>query len=354
MINIKQKWFYELLEDVNLKTTSFIERVFPDNKFVVLSQEEKDNYVEREIMFILGPYSLCYAKNKLKINDIIREWTKDEPHIPFGKMFDSKNLTRTLVSKTQNSRKYKILGEIEAEIEETFFDLTEINISVFCGKVQSDEKDISIVKDFQLKNKANLSLFAESYPFSRMIIQKGIFDSGTVYGGYGENGPETFFIRNGDDIKINKNTLFANEKRKEDKEFLPEIINYNGIKLAILVCYDLLNPKLSYFLSKQNLDLILVPSMIPKEDTSKWEKFIYARGQEIQCSIILASNEDKRDVCSPEILFYDATKETVFKKKESLVITLKIGKNKLTKSPKVHWSWLLKNKVFGPFTDDFN
>ncbi len=354
MTNIKQNWFNELLEDVNLKTTSFVKNTFPDNKFVVLSQEEKDGYIEREIMFILGPYSLCYAKNKLKINDIVRQWTKDEPYVPFGKIFDNKDLTRTLVSKTQDSRKYKVSGEIEAEIEETFFDLTEISVSVFCGKVQSNEKDVSLAKDFQLKNRSNLSLFAESYPFSRMVVQKGIFASGTVYGGYGINGPETFFVKDGVDVKINKNTLFANEKKTEDKEFLPEIIDYNGVRLAILVCYDLLNPKLSYFLSKQNLDLILVPSMIPKEDSSKWEKFIYARGQEIQCNIILASNEDKRNICSSQILFYDATKETVFEKKEPLVITFKVGKNKLTKSPNVHWSWLLRNKVFGPFTDDFN
>jgi hypothetical protein len=94
--------------------------------------------------------------------------------------------------------------------------------------------------------------------------------------------------------------------------------------------------------------------MIPKKDIPKWKKFLYVRGQEIQTPIILTSNEDRRKICSCLTLSYEATEEIVLESKKPSVIKLKIGKEKLRKSPKVHWSWLLRNSVFGPFADDFN
>ena len=352
MKRIEQIWYSELLEDVNIQTTSHIRKFFPNNRFVVLSQDEEDGYINREILFIVGPYSICRAKNRLKINDKVRNWTKNKPYIPFGKFFENKDLTRTLINKSISSRKYKVSGEIEAEIEETFYTMTEVSISAFCGGVRVDDKDISVAKDFQQQNKSDFYLFAESYPFSRSKIQKNTFKEGAIYGGYGKCGPETFFSQAKSSLRINKSTLFANESMAEN--YVPKIIKYKGLNVVILICYDLLNPRLSYFLSKQKIDLIFIPAMIPKKDILKWKKFLYVRGQEIQAPIILTSNEDRRKICSCITLFYDATEEIVFERKKPSIIILKIGKEKLRKSPRVHWSWLLRNGVFGPFADDFN
>lgn len=352
MNKAKQTWFSELLDNVNIQTTSHIKKFFSNNKFVVLSQDEKDGYINREIMFITGPYSICRAKNKLKINDKVRDWTKNKPYIPFGKFFENNNLTRTLISKKENFRKYKVSGEIEAVIEETFYSMTEVNVSAFCGIVQADDKDISTAKEFQKQNQSDFCLFAESYPFSRSKIQKNILKEGAIYGGYGKNGPETFFSQGKKSVEINKSTLFANESMAEN--YVPKIIKHKGLNIVVLICYDLLNPRLSYFLSKQNIDLIFIPAMIPKKDIPKWKKFLYVRGQEIQTPIILTSNEDRRKICSCLTLFYEATEEIILESKKPSVIKLKIGNEKLRKSPKVHWSWLLRNNVFGPFADDFN
>jgi len=350
---INKKWFSRFLKNVDLSTTKEITRLFPNSKFVVLKQEDREYFVYREIAFIYGSYILCSASNKIKKNNLVDLWTKKYPYLPFGRIFLNRKLKRNLIFQDNHSRKYNTIGEVEAQIHETFFDLDEIDVSVFCGKVFNSPKDLEIAKRFINERKSDLYIFPESYPFSRMNVVESIFPNGAVYGKYGLNGPETFFV-NKNHIKIRKSTAFANEKLIMKKSQFPKIVNYNGIKIAFLICYDLLNPRISYYLTKKNIDLLVIPSMIPKKDVDKWKKFLYVRGQELQCPIVLTSNEDKRKICIPKILFYDNLAEKVFEYGESKNLKLIIGKNKLIESPKVHWSWLLKNNVFGPFIGDFD
>lgn len=354
MVKKNKQWFSKFLKNVNLFTSDVIFKQFPNSKFVVLKQKEFDNHIYCEMIYILGPYILCRVKNRIKKNSVIKKWIKDNPNTPLGKNFLNKNLHRKLIYQTSNSRRYKIIGYIDADIKEEFYNLDVFYVSVFCGKVFNSKKDLEISKEFISKRKFDMCLFPESYPFSRMKIKKNIFSKGTIYGRYSENGPETYFVKDHSHIKIKKSTLFADEKKTMKKNKLPKIIFFKGLNIVILVCYDLLNPRISYYLSKNKIDLVLVPAMTPKNDVRKWKNFLYVRGQEIQTPIILCSNQDKRKICSSKILYYDIIQEKVLESNNPQFLELKIGKNKLIESPKVHWSWLLKNKIFGPFTKDFD
>jgi len=349
----KTRWFLTFLKNVDFSTTKEIPKIFPQAKFVVISQEDLGNFILRKIAFVIGPYLLCKATNKTKKNELINQWTKENPEIPFGKILQQcSDIKKILVSKTSNSRKYKIIGSIESEIEEEFFEFKNMNIAVFCGQVHSLEIDLLKSQEFIKKNiNSDIYLFPETFPYSRNFIGDLVFPNGTIFGRYSNVGPETFFVSK-KIINLKKNTLFANEKTALKRGKKPSIIYYKGLKIAVIICYDLLNPKISYLLSKENVDLILVPSMIPKEDIIKWKNFMYTRGEENECPIILTSNEDKRKLCSSIILIFDPIKEKVLKYNSSKRLIISFGE-KILESPKVHWSWLLKNRIFGPFIKDF-
>jgi len=71
LIQMENKpWYSKILKDIRLSTTSEIFNLFKNSKFVVLKQEEHKNHFYREVAFILGPYILCLAKNKI-INTIL-------------------------------------------------------------------------------------------------------------------------------------------------------------------------------------------------------------------------------------------------------------------------------------------
>ncbi len=118
-------WFSSLLKDIDLSTTKFITGNYPDTKFLVLNQETNDTHVFRKIAFSLGGRIICEATNKVERNDIVDAWIKENPDEPFGRVFQGRNIQRTLVSTTKNSRKFSLKGEVNAEIEEKFYPLVD-------------------------------------------------------------------------------------------------------------------------------------------------------------------------------------------------------------------------------------
>ncbi|MEX0918748.1 MAG: hypothetical protein WDZ85_02155 [Candidatus Paceibacterota bacterium] len=114
-------WFFELLNDITLSTTLYIEKNIPDVEFKLLKQKITEDFIFREIAFLKNDKILCQATNKLKKNKFVNDWATHNPNEPFGKIFQNKNLKRILISKTNYSRKYKIRGEIRAEVEEKFY-----------------------------------------------------------------------------------------------------------------------------------------------------------------------------------------------------------------------------------------
>ena len=62
----KTRWFLTFLKNVDFSTTKEIPKIFPQAKFVVISQEDLGNFILRKIAFVIGPYLLCKATNKTK------------------------------------------------------------------------------------------------------------------------------------------------------------------------------------------------------------------------------------------------------------------------------------------------
>ena len=116
-----EAWFADLLYDVSLPTTQFIEKKFPGIKFVLLEQKISNSHVLRTIGFFVGDHLICKATNRAEKNEVANKWIKENPDEPFGKVFQSNKLDRVLISKTSNSRKYRVTGDIHAVIEEKFY-----------------------------------------------------------------------------------------------------------------------------------------------------------------------------------------------------------------------------------------
>lgn len=126
LVNKKSKekdWFSGLLNDVSLPTTYYIEKKAPNVTFKLLDQNVAGNTIIRKIGFFVGSRMICEATNKVEKNDLVKAWIKNNPDQPFGKVFQNKNVLRVLISKTHNSRKYGVTGDIRAEIEEKFYPL---------------------------------------------------------------------------------------------------------------------------------------------------------------------------------------------------------------------------------------
>lgn len=352
-MKIGKQWYTRLMKEVSVSATKEIRGLFPQSRFVVINQKKRKKKVSRKIAFILGPYLLCTAENQTTLNDTVSSWVEKNAEKPLGQIISEKGLRleKRLIGKGDQKRTYEYSGDVHAIITEQFHDIQEVSIGAYCGKVTNTTRDEQAAKDFVKAKKCDFYLFPEAFPFSRRPVTY-TFPAGTVFGRYTETGPETYFTDGKKKISVHKSTLFANEKVMTSKLFKPTIIAYKGMRVAIIICYDLLNPQVSQALAKAKVDLILVSAMIPKKDLRKWERFVYTRGTENQCPVILCSAKDKRDITDQLIIHYDPISEDVQSYKKPQHISVNVGK-RLIKSPEVHWSLLLKNEVYGPFVQDY-
>ncbi|MFA5931520.1 MAG: hypothetical protein WC821_04385 [archaeon] len=344
-------WYSSLVSTVKISATEKIFSSFENARFVVIAQKKTKTKIQRRIAFLVGPYVICEAVNELKLNDFVEDWTTNKPNIPLGKMISMAKQKRVLVKKGKNFRKYKIIGQVDAVVKETFYGLDQITIGAYCGTILNTYQDIVNAEKFASSDKYDVTLFPESYPFSRRKLDFSNFPEGSILGCYSSYGPKMFFLSKNHKL-INKSTFFANEKILSKRKFLPNIFNIKNKKVAVLICYDTMNPKLSFYLSKKEIDLMLVSAMIPKTDIERWKKFAYVRGNENQCPVVIVSAKDKRKITAPFVIYYNPISDEVIVYNKPKKLNLYIG-TRLLESPKTHWSWLLKNGAFGPFLRDF-
>lgn len=346
-----KNWYSSLISNINIAATEMIFSNFDNIKFVVIAQKRTKNKIKRRIAFLVGPYIICEAVNELNINKFVEDWLSKSPNVPLGKMIKMADQKRTLVKKGKNYRKFKLTGQVESSIKESFFGVDKLTVGAFCGTVFNSPEDVSNALKFGSVDKYDVTLFPESYPFSRMEPDFSGFKKNSILGYYSKSGPKMFFLLN-KPVLINKSTFFANEKILSKKKFLPNVFEVNGKKIAVLVCYDVMNPKISFSLGKKEVDAIFVSAMIPAVDIERWKRFVYVRGNESQCPIVVVSAKDKRNITAPFVIYYDPISDSVSVNTTSQKIDLFTGK-RLLESPKIHWSWLLKNGAFGPFLRDF-
>ena len=92
-------------------------------------------------------------------------------------------------------------------------------------------------------------------------------------------------------LEYAKTQLFA--PMGEDKVFVPGeklmAAEIGGIKVGILICYDLRFPGLARAYSKAGCELILVPALWPQERIEHWETLLKARAIENQVFMVGAN-----------------------------------------------------------------
>lgn len=355
---VRREWYKTLIKEPNISLFDILSNKFSNIKSMPIKQEIKDKKVSREELFMSGLYKLCKVRLKLSKNEIIEKWLKEESEFVWGKKIHKKGLEikKRLISSGNSSRSFRIKGEVVGTIKEIFYPLTSLRIGVYCGEVYypNSEKDVENTVDFIKKNRdCDLFLFPEAYPFSRLEIQKELFPEGTIFGRYSDSGPKTFFKSNSL-IEVNKNTQLGHEKKLSDRDFSPTVIKYKGLKIGVPICYDMMNPKVSSYFTDKDLDLILSPIMGTLGNLKAWKRYVYIRGKENQCPVVVCSGRDqKREINEKFILYYNPMTDGVETYFFPTVFQVTIGTEKLSESPSVHWSWFLRNRVYGPYKDDF-
>ncbi|VVB77108.1 Uncharacterised protein [uncultured archaeon] len=345
----RKSWFSELKASKKSAAKRASE-LFPNARFVVLRQDDARGAIYRETALVRGPYVICITKSRVSKKCGAARAFLESPHAQLEKQF-MKGAVK-MYSVTDHCRKYRLTGEVVADVEERFYDVDTVNVSAYCGSIFDSDKDLRIAMEFVSGHEFDLCLFPEWYPLTKEGATAGKFPEGVVYGGRSAKGHITYFA-DGSGTEISKCTHFAKEKKLIERARCPKVITYGKLKVAVILCYDLMNPNVAGILAKSKPDIVLVPAMVAKNDIGKWTKFMYARGQELQAPIVLASNQDRRKLCAARILFYDPISERVTVLRRPATIRVEIGRKRLTESPQVHWTWLFRNGVYGPFAGDF-
>ena len=111
-----------------------------------------------------------------------------------------------------------------------------------------------------------------------------------------------FIKPNGEIIQYHKQYLYGEyEKGLFVKgEAPPPIIEYDSLKFGLLICFDVEFPENVRVLAQQGVDMVLVPTALPKCDGSYFitQKMIPVRAFENQCFIAYADHAGRDELTS--------------------------------------------------------
>ena len=103
-----------------------------------------------------------------------------------------------------------------------------------------------------------------------------------------------FIKPSGNIIQYHKQYLYGDYEKSlfVKGEAPPPIIEYDGLKLGLLICFDVEFPENVRMLAQQGVDIVLVPTALPKCDGSYFitQKMIPVRAFENQCFIAYADH----------------------------------------------------------------
>lgn len=116
-------WYSDLIDDINISNTLKIQEYFKNVVFTVLEQREDEKNIYRKIQFESDWKIVSTATAIVEKNDFVLNWLKSNKEIAMWIIIRDEwlQLKKELISKTDNSRKYKYIWKINSEIEEFFF-----------------------------------------------------------------------------------------------------------------------------------------------------------------------------------------------------------------------------------------
>lgn len=289
---------------------------------------EKGNFI---FLVMLGPYILYrFLQPRVTTPEINSEEIKT-----YLQLIENKN---------------KISKEL---FEEKFFFLSLASVLSCPSSMKNGQEDIlntlSIIRS-HCEN--TLAVFPESYPFYHFSKSPNAeLLNNSITGSYRKNQSCAFLHTNRKVFEFSKVTAYGKEITSDslNSNFLYEV---DGFRMAVLICYDFLNPFVIAKLSQSLPDFVVVLSAIALGDEKRIESFVLVRGHELQCPILFVSGENLEKSSRKISFYYDAIKQEVKQYEDLNKISIPVG-TRLTKCPQVHWRTLLGQKLLPPFTEDF-
>ena len=109
-----------------------------------------------------------------------------------------------------------------------------------------------------------------------------------------------FIKPNGEIIQYHKQYLYGEYEKSlfVKGEVPPPIIEYDGLKFGLLICFDVEFPENVRMLAQQGVDIVLVPTALPKCNGSYFitQKMIPVRAFENQCFIAYADHAGRDEL----------------------------------------------------------
>lgn len=159
--------------------------------------------------------------------------------------------------------------------------------------------------------------------------------------------------------KYRKLALFCDEKEKKAGNEL-KLFEIGGIKIGIMICYDLYFPEYARILTSIGADILIHSSSSHKAQRTMWEALVKARSTENQLPLVTScSISDEVPLGGSMIVTPDfgVNKSAGYKKEKMISADIEIGKWKEFReeaSPVKDATELFKKNIWGPFLKDRN
>ena len=172
-----------------------------------------------------------------------------------------------------------------------------LRVSKILKKLAKQNVDIVCMPEQWLKNNEIIDFDAEFSDFKKIAKEYSMtIIPGAFYDGIKENttitspiiGPEGEFI--GRQEKIHP---FDYEKDKIKPGNEAKIFN-TACKFGVIICYDMVFPKVANILAKKGAQVLFSPSRIVKRGIEPWQMYVQVRALENRIPIIAANVENRR------------------------------------------------------------
>lgn len=172
-----------------------------------------------------------------------------------------------------------------------------LRVSKILKKLAKQNVDIVCMPEQWLKNNEIVDFDAEFSDFKKIAKEYSMtIIPGAFYDGIKENttitspiiGPDGEFI--GRQEKIHP---FDYEKDKIKPGNEAKIFN-TACKFGVIICYDMVFPKVANILAKKGAQVLFSPSRIVKRGIEPWQMYVQVRALENRIPIIAANVENRR------------------------------------------------------------
>ncbi|NLQ16946.1 carbon-nitrogen hydrolase family protein [Marinomonas sp. M1K-6] len=171
------------------------------------------------------------------------------------------------------------------------------NVFLFDGKrmrsfAESDEQDVLLNEIAELARQHSIYLVIGSHP-SILNATGDLVAGGRVRQTCWAVGPDGLFFERYDkihlfDVDVNDKAMAYRESEViEPGDLTPKVIDVDGFKVGLSICYDVRFPELYRELSRRGADLLLVPAAFTYMTGKKhWDILLAARAIENQCYVL--------------------------------------------------------------------